>query len=60
MTPKIKAFRIRTERDRKREEMETHCSQHAMEWGRRPGYAGTPLAPVGYRGEFEESRDGKN
>ena len=60
---KSKAFRVvqrQIAKEVERDEMETHCSQHAMEWGRRPGYAGTPLAPVGYRGEFEESRDGKN
>ena len=54
---KSKAFRICRQRDAEDAErayMETHCSQNAMEWGRRPGYAGTPLAPVGYRGEYEE------
>lgn len=56
---KSKAFRVvqqRIAKEVEREEMETHCSQHAMDWGRRPGYAGTPLAPVGYRGAFEEEK----
>lgn len=57
---KSKAFRI-TQRliakEVDRNDMETHCSQHAMDWGRRPGYAGTPLAPVGHRGAYEEERN---
>lgn len=58
---KSKAFRVvqqRIAKEVEREEMEQHCSQHAMEWGRRPGYAGTPLAPVGHRGDYEEEQDG--
>ena len=54
---KSKAFRVvrqRIAKEVERNDMETHCSQHAMEWGRRPGYAGTPLAPVGHRGDYEE------
>ena len=54
---KSKAFRITQQliaKEVERNDMETHCSQRAMEWGRRPGYAGTPLAPVGYRGDYEE------
>ena len=54
---KSKAFRVvqrRIAKEVEREDMEQHCSQHAMEWGRRPGYAGTPLAPVGHRGDYEE------
>ena len=58
---KSKAFRITQQliaKEVERNDMEAHCSQHAMEWGRRPGYAGTPLAPVGNRGIYEEERDG--
>lgn len=58
---KSKAFRITKQRIAKeveRNDMEQHCSRHAMEWGRRPGYSGTPLAPIGCRGENGEERDG--
>lgn len=55
---KSKAFRVvrqRIAKDIEMDDMEQHRSQHAMEWGRRPGYPGTPLAPVGHR---EECREG--
>lgn len=56
---KSKAFRAvrqRIAKDIEKDDMETHCSQHAMEWGRRPGYPGTPLAPVGHRGSYGEEQ----
>ena len=46
-----------TAKDTERDEMEQHCSHRAMEWGQRPGYPDTPLAPIGHRGAYERGNE---